>query len=120
MIKRMLSAAVVLAGVMNCMTHPAPAQAKPSFAGTWTMNMEKSDLGQMPKPKSQVETITQTSDGISIAIAALIAAEMGSRAIRSAQSLTVPKLRCRVGVSGRASPFKILEHQGGSGREMCC
>jgi hypothetical protein len=68
--KRMLSTVVVLAVVISWMPQIASAQAKPNFAGTWTMNMEKSDLGQIPKPKSQTEKITQTADGITIAIAA--------------------------------------------------
>lgn len=44
------------------------AQAKPSFAGTWKLNLQKSDLGQMA-PDSETYTVTQTADDIKVAIA---------------------------------------------------
>ena len=103
----MLSAVVVLAGVMNCVTQPASAQAKPSFAGTWTMNMEKSDLGQMPKPKSQVETITQTADGITIAIAA-DRSEMGKQSYTFSAKFDGTETPLPSGAFPAESPFKIL------------
>ncbi len=58
MIKRILYTGWLIAVAISCAGQTASAQAKPNFAGTWTMNMDKSDLGQMPKPKSQMETIT--------------------------------------------------------------
>jgi hypothetical protein len=44
------------------------AQAKPSFAGTWKLNLQKSDLGQMA-PDSETDTIAQTADEVKITIA---------------------------------------------------
>jgi hypothetical protein len=43
-------------------------QAKPNFAGSWKLNLQKSDLGQMA-PDSETYTVTQTPDQIKIAIA---------------------------------------------------
>lgn len=42
--------------------------AKPNFAGTWKLNLQKSDLGQFA-PDSETYTVTQTADEIKIAIA---------------------------------------------------
>jgi hypothetical protein len=44
------------------------AQAKPNFAGTWKLNLQKSDLGQMA-PDSETYTVAQTADDIKITIA---------------------------------------------------
>ncbi len=43
-------------------------QAKPNFAGTWRLNLQKSDLGQMA-PESETYTVTQTAGEIKIVIA---------------------------------------------------
>jgi hypothetical protein len=43
-------------------------QAKPNFAGTWKLNLQKSDLGQMA-PDSETYTVAQTADQIKITIA---------------------------------------------------
>jgi asparagine synthetase A len=43
-------------------------QAKPSFAGTWNLNLQKSDLGQMA-PNSETSTIAQTADQIKVTTA---------------------------------------------------
>ena len=44
------------------------AQAKPDLSGTWKLNLQKSDLGQMA-PDSETYTVTQTAGDIKIAIA---------------------------------------------------
>jgi hypothetical protein len=117
MIKRMLSAAVVLAGAMSCVPQSAFAQAKPNFAGTWTMSMDKSDLGQMPKPKSQVETITQTADAITIAVAA-DRNEMGKQNYKFSAKFDGSETPFPADAFPADSPFKILsakaEWQGNS------
>jgi hypothetical protein len=107
MTKRILSAVMVLAGAMGCMAQGSSPQAKPSFAGTWTMNMEKSDLGQMPKPKSQAETITQTADGIMVAIAA-DRGEMGKQNYTFSAKFDGSETPVPSGVFPAESPFKIL------------
>ena len=114
--KRMLTTVMVFTGLMGCMGQVAGAQAKPSFAGTWTMNVEKSDLGQMPKPKSQVETITQTADGITIAIAA--DRDMGKMSYTFSTKFDGTETPLPSGAIPADSPFKILstkaEWQGNS------
>jgi hypothetical protein len=114
--KRMLSAVLVLT-VMGCMGQIASAQAKPSFAGTWTMNMDKSDLGQMPKPKSQVETITQTADSITIAVAA-DRNEMGKQNYKFSTKFDGSETPFPADAFPADSPFKIVsskaEWQGSS------
>jgi hypothetical protein len=42
-------------------------QAKPNFGGTWKLNLQKSDLGQMA-PDSETDTVAQTADEVKIAI----------------------------------------------------
>jgi hypothetical protein len=41
--------------------------AKPNFAGTWKLNLTKSDLGKMA-PTSETNTISQTADTVTVAI----------------------------------------------------
>lgn len=43
-------------------------QAKPNFAGTWKLNLQKSDLGQMA-PDSETDTVAQTADEVKVTIA---------------------------------------------------
>jgi len=47
---------------------PAPAAAKPNFSGTWKINLDKSEFGQVPPPTSETNVITQTGNDIKIAI----------------------------------------------------
>jgi hypothetical protein len=102
---------------MSCIPQIAFAQAKPNFAGTWTMNMDKSDLGQIPKPKSQIETITQTADAITIAIAA-DRNEMGKQNYTFSAKLDGSETPFPADAFPADSPFKILsskaEWQGSS------
>jgi hypothetical protein len=115
--KRMLSAVMVLAGVISCIPRIASAQAKPNFAGSWTMNMDKSDLGQIPKPKSQTEVITQTADAITIAVAA-DRNEMGKQNYTFSAKLDGSETPFPADAFPADSPFKILsskaEWQGNS------
>ena len=105
--KRMLSVAVVLAGAICAVPQVAFAQAKPNFAGTWTMNIDKSDLGQMPKPKSQVETITQTADAITFAVAA-DRNELGKQNYTFSAKLDGSETPFPADVFPPDSPFRIL------------
>jgi hypothetical protein len=59
-----LAALATLTTIAIAQTAP---QAKPSFAGTWKLNLEKSDLGQMA-PNSEIGTVTQTADEIKVAV----------------------------------------------------
>ncbi len=66
--KRILAAAMVFASLGTLAVAQTADQAKPNFAGTWKLNLQKSDLGQMA-PDSETYTVTQTVDDIKIAIA---------------------------------------------------
>jgi hypothetical protein len=105
--KRVLSAVLMVGGAMGSMTQGMSAQAKPSFSGTWTMNIDKSDLGQMPKPTSQTETITQTADGITIAIAA-DRGELGKQSYAFSSKFDGTETPIPAGTIPADSPFKIL------------
>jgi hypothetical protein len=105
--KSMLCAVLMVAGTMGCMAQGTSAQARPSFAGTWTMNMDKSDLGQMPKPNSQMETITQTANGITIAIAA-DRGELGKQSYAFSAKFDGTETPLPAGTIPADSPFKIL------------
>jgi hypothetical protein len=59
----MIFAALATVGIAQ-----SNAQTKPSFAGTWKLNVQKSDLGQMA-PDSETDTIAQTADEVKITIA---------------------------------------------------
>ncbi len=69
--KRMLSGLIVVAGLASGCLAQAPSgdAAKPNFAGTWKLNVTKSDAGQMT-PASETDTISQTADEIKVAIVA--------------------------------------------------
>ncbi len=60
-----LAVLATLAAIGIAQTAPQP---RPSFAGTWKVNLQKSDLGQMA-PESETYTVSQTDDEIKITIA---------------------------------------------------
>jgi hypothetical protein len=61
---RRLAVVVMLAGFVGA---GVAQTAKPNFAGTWKLNLAKSDLGQMA-PTSETNTISQTADTVTVAI----------------------------------------------------
>jgi hypothetical protein len=60
---RRFALVVMLAGFVGA---GVAQTAKPNFAGTWKLNLTKSDLGQMA-PTSETDTITQTADTMTVA-----------------------------------------------------
>jgi hypothetical protein len=65
---RRIAIVTLLAGCATIGLAQTAATAKPNFAGTWKLNLQKSDLGQMA-PESETYTVTQTADEIKVAIA---------------------------------------------------
>lgn len=61
---RRLAVVVMLAGFVGA---GVAQTAKPNFAGTWKLNLTKSDPGQMT-PTSETNTISQTADTVTVAI----------------------------------------------------
>jgi hypothetical protein len=68
MMKRVLALVMVVAGLAGGLVAQSGGGVKANFAGTWNMNVGKSEMGQMPAPKSQVLTITQTANEVKIAL----------------------------------------------------
>jgi hypothetical protein len=46
----------------------APAQSKPNFAGTWKLNVAKSDFGVLPGPESRIDKVEQTASSLTDSI----------------------------------------------------
>lgn len=64
---RRLAIVTLLASVATIALAQTAAPAKPNFAGTWKLNLQKSDLGQMA-PDSETYTVAQTADEVKITI----------------------------------------------------
>jgi hypothetical protein len=63
----------VLAALFAVFTISAAAQEKaqpapPNFAGTWNLDVERSQLGDRSNIESQVMTVTQTADTVKVAL----------------------------------------------------
>jgi hypothetical protein len=56
--------AITLLAMLFC-TMPCVAQDKPDFSGTWKLNLEKSDYGDMQGPSIRTDIIEQDSEKIS-------------------------------------------------------
>jgi hypothetical protein len=77
-VKKTLSIALLVAGLaiggqaqtaaVNP-TNAAVSSAKPNLSGTWKLNLEKSDFGDMQGPVSETDTLTLAGDDLKIAIA---------------------------------------------------
>jgi hypothetical protein len=85
-------------------TGPA-VQAKPNFAGTWKLNLAKSDLGQMA-PNSETYTITQTADEIKVAIAS--ASDNGPQNYTFSAKLDGTETPLPADAFPADSPFRLL------------
>ncbi len=46
----------------------AAAAATPNLSGTWKLNLEKSDFGQIPPPTSETNVFTQSGNDLKIAV----------------------------------------------------
>ena len=73
-----LSIAILLAGLViggQAQTAPVASAAqttpaaKPNLSGTWKLNLEKSDFGDMHGPVSETDTLTQAGDDLKIGVA---------------------------------------------------
>jgi len=65
--KRRLAVAMVFASLCMLGIAQTTGQAKPNFAGTWKLNLQKSDLGQMA-PNSETYTVAQTDTEVKVTI----------------------------------------------------
>jgi hypothetical protein len=105
--KRKLGVVAVLAGLLSvgvAQTKTAD-QAKPNFGGTWKLNLQKSDLGQMA-PSSEIDTISQTADEVKVAISS--EREQGKMNFSFAAKLDGTDTPLPSDAFPAESPFKIL------------
>jgi hypothetical protein len=67
--KRVLYSLTLVAGLfLASHAYAAPAAAdQPDLSGTWKLNVEKSDFGQIPPPTSETNVITQSGADIKLA-----------------------------------------------------
>jgi hypothetical protein len=103
--KRTLAVLIVLASLAATATAQTAALAKPNFAGSWKLNLQKSDLGQMA-PTSETDVITQTADEIKVAIAS--EREQGNMSFSFAAKLDGTDTPLAADAFPAESPFKIL------------
>ena len=66
--KKRLALTLAFATLASVCIAQTAGQAKPNFAGTWKLNLQKSDLGQMA-PDSETDTVAQTADEVKVTIA---------------------------------------------------
>ncbi len=83
----------------------AQTAAKPNFAGTWNLNLTKSDLGQMA-PNSETDTIAQTNDAFTVTIAS--DSQFGKMNYTFAAKLDGTDTPVAADAFPADSPFKIL------------
>jgi hypothetical protein len=65
--KRLLAVMMVFSGLAAVGIAQTADTAKPNFAGTWKLNLQKSDLGQMA-PNSETYTVAQTADQVKVTV----------------------------------------------------
>jgi hypothetical protein len=51
--------------LLGVLTLTAFAQSKPDFSGTWKLNLEKSDFGELPPPTNRTDVITHKEPALS-------------------------------------------------------
>ncbi|HEY4380380.1 MAG TPA: hypothetical protein VGN01_08555 [Acidobacteriaceae bacterium] len=66
--KRRLALAMMFGAIATLAIAQTAAPAKPNFAGTWKLNLQKSDLGQIA-PDKETYTVTQSDAELTVAIA---------------------------------------------------
>jgi methionine synthase II (cobalamin-independent) len=113
--KRTLATVVVFASLVAVGIAQTAAQAKPNFAGTWKLNLQKSDLGQMA-PNSETYTVAQTDADVKVTVAS--DSQFGKFNYTFAAKLDGTETPLAADAFPADSPFRILtskaEWQGNS------
>ena len=102
--KTRLGVWIVLAGLTSAGVGQAIGQTKPNFAGTWKLNLAKTE-SQMA-PTSETDTISQTTDEIKVAIVS--AREQGAMNYTFAAKLDGSDTPLPADAFPADSPFKLL------------
>jgi len=112
---RRLAIAMVFASLCTLGIAQSTGQPKPNFAGTWKLNLQKSDLGQMA-PNSETYTIAQTDTDVKVTVAS--DSQMGKIDFTFAAKLDGTDTPLAADAFPADSPFRILtskaEWQGAS------
>ena len=106
--KKALTTFMVLAATLFAVhTYAQPAAAgKTNFAGSWKLNVDKSDFGQMPPPSSESLVITQTSDEIKVARTSM--RDQGDMSYTLTLKLDGSDVPTPAGTFPADSPFQIV------------
>src|SRR5271166_4640089 len=67
---RLKRAAMLATLAVVALALTATAQTRPNFAGSWKLNVGKSDFGPLPPPDSETHTVIQTDAGLRDAVIA--------------------------------------------------
>ena len=103
--KKALALLMVVAGLASGAFAQTGA-GKVSLAGKWNMNINKSELGQMPAPKSQVMTIAQTANEVKITLDT--DSEMGKRSYTFSTKLDGTETPMPADAFPAESPFRVV------------
>lgn len=103
-VKRLL-AVTLIAGLAAAGIAQAPAAAKPNFAGTWKLNLQKSDLGQMA-PNSETYVVAQSDTDVKVTVAS--DSQMGNINFTFAAKLDGSDTPLAADAFPADSPFRIL------------
>lgn len=112
---RRFAIAMVFAALATVSIAQTAGPAKPNFAGTWKLNLQKSDLGQMA-PNSETYTVAQTEAEVKVTIAS--DSQFGMMNYTFAAKLDGTETPLAADAFPADSPFRILtskaEWQGSS------
>lgn len=108
MTRRLAITTVLAAFVAVSSAQPAPTP-RPNFAGTWKLNLEKSDLPDMLRPNSETDTVAQTGDLVKVSIVS--DSQMGKLAYSFAAKLDGTDTPAATDDFPPDSVFKILSSQ---------
>ena len=103
--KRRFAIALVFATLAAVGIAQTAGQAKPNFAGTWKLNLQKSDLGQMA-PDSETYTVAQTDTEVKVTIAS--ESQFGKMNYTFAAKLDGTDTPLAADAFPAESPFRIL------------
>jgi hypothetical protein len=119
LVKKTLSVAMLVAGLAiggHAQTAPvnpanaAVSSAKPNLSGTWKLNLEKSDFGDMQGPVSETDTLTQAGADLKIAVAS--ETEQGKLNYEYSFKTDGTDTPVPAGTMPAASPLQILSSKG--------
>lgn len=106
--KKLFATVLILAAAIFAVSaYAAPVAAgKPDFSGTWKLNVDKSDFGQMPPPITETNVITQS--GVDMKVVVTSEREQGERDYTLSLKLDGKDTPTPAGTFPPESPFQIV------------